>query len=122
PAHPIRPWPWRKPSTARGSNDPQRFRVTHPFHPLTGREFELVGFAHTWGEHRVFFQEPGQTRVRSLPASWTDVEGPDAFRTMAGGKSFFRPEDLLGLVAVLSELEGRRRKANSAVVVRRITP
>src|SRR6266550_8524857 len=73
--------PWHSPtsSTTGGSSDSQRFRVTHPFHPLSGHEYELVGFAHTWGEHRVFFREPGQTRVRSLPANWTDVGGADAF-------------------------------------------
>ena len=40
--------------------------MTHPFHPLLGQEFDLVGYAHTWGEHRVFFRERGEERVRSL--------------------------------------------------------
>jgi hypothetical protein len=98
------------PSTARDGNDPQRFRVTHPFHPLNGREFELVGFGHTWGEHRVFFREPGETRVRSLPASWTDVGGPDPFLVLSAGRSYFRPEDLRQLSQLVSELSGGRRK------------
>ena len=80
--------------------------MTHPFHPLTGREFELVGYAHTWGEHRVFFREPGEERVRSMPAGWTDVEGPDPFLVLAAGRTAFRVEDLVALARLLRELEG----------------
>jgi hypothetical protein len=100
---------WRSPtpSTTGGSNGSQRFRVTHPFHPLSGREYELVGFAHTWGEHRVFFREPGQARVRSLPATWTDVVGADAFVALSAGRSYFRPEDLLQLALLLKVLKPR---------------
>src|SRR5579859_3393844 len=111
----------RTPSTTGGSSDSQRFRVTHPFHPLSGREYEMVGFAHTWGEHRVFFHEPGQTRVRSLPAIWTDVVAPDPFVVLAAGRSYFRPLDLLELAHLLSELNSRC-KQDSAVGVRGITP
>ncbi|MBS3779452.1 MAG: hypothetical protein KGY41_03575, partial [Desulfovermiculus sp.] len=25
------------------------FRVTHPFHPLSGCEFELMDYRHAWG-------------------------------------------------------------------------
>jgi hypothetical protein len=80
--------------------------VTHPFHPLTGREFELVGYAHTWGEHRVFFREADEERVRSMPAGWTDVQGPDPFLVLAAGRSAFRVDDLLALARLLRELEG----------------
>src|SRR6266550_3040741 len=99
--------PWHSPtsSTTGGSSDSQRFRVTHPFHPLSGHEYDLVGFAHTWGEHRVFFREPGQTRVRSLPANWTDVDGPDPFLVLSAGRSHFRPEDLIQLALLLTRLK-----------------
>jgi len=84
----------------------QRFRVTHPFHPLLGLEYDLVGYAHSWGEHRVFFREPGEERVRSMPASWTDVDGPDPFLELAAGRTPFRVEDLLALVRLLAEIDG----------------
>jgi hypothetical protein len=71
---------------------------------LNGEEFELVGFAHTWGEHRVFFRKPGDQRVRSLPASWTDVEAPDTFVVVSAGRALFRPEDLLALADLLDGL------------------
>ena len=84
--------------------------MTHPFHPLDGREYELIGYAHTWGEHRVFFREPGQTRLRSLPAIWTDVDGPDPFLVLSAGRAYFRPQDLLQLAGILAQLKELRRK------------
>jgi len=95
--------------------------VTHPFHPLLGREFELVGYAHTWGEHRVFFREPGEERVRSLPVGWTDVEGPDPFLVLSGGRTDFRVDDLLALVRLLEEI-GQRCHDDSAAGVSPIMP
>jgi hypothetical protein len=65
----------------------------------------MVGFAHTWGEHRVFFREPEQTQVCSLPASWTDVVGVDAFVALSAGRSYFRPEDLTQLASLLRDLK-----------------
>ena len=67
----------------------------------------MVGFGHNWGEHRVFFREPGQARVRSLPADWTDLVAPDPFVVVSAGRSQFRPADLLQLAALLRELDGR---------------
>ena len=111
----------RTPSTTGGSSESQRFRVTHPFHPLIGREYELTGFAHTWGEHRVFFREPGQARLRSLPATWTDVVAGDAFAVLSAGRSYFRPEDLLQLGLLLNQLK-RRCKLDYAARVKCIIP
>jgi hypothetical protein len=44
----------------------------------------MVGFAHTWGEHRVFFRKPGDQRVHSMPASRTDVQELDPIRGSLG--------------------------------------
>ena len=67
--------------------------MTHPFHPLSGREFDLVVRKKNWGENRVFFfAENGQ--LTSLPAGWTDVDPPDPFVAIADGRSMFRVEDL----------------------------
>ena len=67
-----------------------------------------MGFAHTWGEHRVFFRKPGEQRIYSLPASWTDVEEPDAFASLAAGRSLFRVDDLVILRVLIDELSQRR--------------
>jgi len=45
--------------------------------------------------------------VRSLPASWTDVDGPDPFLVLSAGRSWFRTEDLLQLTLLVEELSGR---------------
>jgi hypothetical protein len=69
-----------------------------------------VGFAPAWGEQRVFFREARGTRVRSMPAAWTDVEGPDPFLVVSAGRTSFRVEDLLALVALVAEMNGRSCK------------
>ena len=68
-----------------------------------------------WGEDRVtFFDEDG--RLRSLLASWTDVDGPDAFTRAAGGRSWLRMDDLARLRALVDELRSAlpRRKGVKA--------
>ena len=100
-------------------------RVTHPFHPLAGREFRLAMRKHTWGERRVFvFDEEGQ--LFSFPAGWTDADPPDPFVAVSAGRSLFRVEDLLELAALIERLRPTEAaptcKANYAVYVRAITP
>ncbi len=79
------------------------FRVTHPFHPLFGREFELIEYHKTWGEDRVFFCD-AEGQLRSIVASCTDVEGVDPFVEIAAGRSFFRYKDLVRLADLLERL------------------
>jgi hypothetical protein len=85
---------------------------------LKGKEYELVGFAHTWGEHRVFFRKPPDQRVYSLPARWTDVEGPDPFVAQSAGRSLFRPEDLLALADLIEGMRPVKQRGR----VRQNTP
>ena len=54
----------------------------------------------------MFFREADEACVRSLPAGWTDVQGPDPFRVLAAGRTFFRVENLLALAALLEQLSG----------------
>jgi hypothetical protein len=65
----------------------------------------MVGFTHTWGEHRVFFKQPGDEHVWSVPADWTDVEGPDPVVVMGAGRAHFQVADLLALARLLEEME-----------------
>jgi hypothetical protein len=91
--------------------------VTHPFHPLVGREFDLVVRRKNWADDRVFFfGDDGQ--LRSLPAGWTDVDPADPFVAVAAGRSRFRVEDLVALATLLDGL----RPAESHVGVKRTTP
>lgn len=95
--------------------------MTHPFHPLRGRRFELLTYRKTWGEDRVFFEEGG--RLRALPADWTDVPEPLIFVTLAAGRAHFRPDDLLRLAelvegqASLQAMHAQRQRNGSGTVL-----
>lgn len=60
-------------------------------------------YKHAWGEYRVEFLDQ-EGHLRSLPAQWTSVVAPDPFVVVAAGRSYFRIEDLLSLVALLRAL------------------
>ncbi len=86
-------------------------RVTHPFHPLAGHEFDLVVRKNNWAEDRVFvFVDDGA--LTSIPAGWTDVDPPDPFDVVSAGRSAFRVTDLLALASLLEGIRpaGRRRR------------
>jgi hypothetical protein len=81
----------------------QTFRVTHPFHPLSGREFTLVVYRHDWRGHRVHFH--GDTgRLASLPAEWTSLFPVDPFVAVSAGRSPFRAQDLLELSQLIARI------------------
>jgi Family of unknown function (DUF5372) len=86
----------------------QTFRVTHPFHPLRGREFTLVTYRGGWDGYRVFFHgDAGQ--LVSMPAQWTSLLPVDPFVSISAGRSPFRVRDLLEL----SQLIIRIRQATA---------
>jgi hypothetical protein len=78
------------------NGEAETFQVTHPFHPLSGKIFELVTCRHNWGEERVYFQDDAG-RLRSLPLAWTSPAPEDPFVSLAAGRSAFRVTDLLEL-------------------------
>ncbi|MBA3748215.1 MAG: hypothetical protein H0W96_12100 [Solirubrobacterales bacterium] len=69
-------------------------RVTHPFHPLAGQQFEFVKRRRNWQLDRVYFFDGGGALV-SLPAEWTDAVAADPFVVVAAGRSAFHVEGLL---------------------------
>lgn len=82
-------------------------RVTHPFHPLFGRELEFVERRQCWRGDRVYyFDEDGQ-RCR-IPTEWTDEAPVDLFVVAAGGRCPFRTEDLVELALLVDGLRERR--------------
>jgi hypothetical protein len=81
------------------------FRITHPFHPLAGRDIDLVCIRSTFGRRHVYFhQDDG--RLWAVALAWTDLAPPDCFREIARGRSLFRPDDLLRLASVIEHLGG----------------
>ncbi|WP_063750872.1 DUF5372 family protein [Paraburkholderia nodosa] len=75
--------------------------MTHPFHPLYGREFALVDRRNTWGEDRVYFHDDAGD-LKRMPAAWTSAAAPDAFEMVSAGRSHFRIEDLLQLTMLIA--------------------
>jgi hypothetical protein len=90
-------------STALVSLDrAQTFLVTHVFHPLYGRELELIDQYLAWGEDRVCFRDD-KGGLRYLPTAWTSIAPPDPFVRTSAGRSHFRVEDLLQLAALIAQ-------------------
>ncbi len=96
---------WRELSIAPPpSGEPQTFRVTHPFHPLRGRTFQLVDCRQTWGEDRVYFHDD-RGQLARLPLQWTDVLPDDLTVVVGAGRAHFRYDDLCRLADLLAGLE-----------------
>ena len=93
--------PWTESSTAPDTAQSlRRFRITHPFHPQRGREFDLIQVKLCWGIDRVYHTgEDGA--LRHVPVGWTDVSAVDPFVAAASGRCAFRVEDLLALAALI---------------------
>ena len=83
-------------TTGCDGNFSGRFRISHPFHPLLGNEYELVGRHLSWGEDRVLFYGP-EGRLKSFRVNVTDLFPIDAFTRISAGRSAFRVDDLLEL-------------------------
>ena len=44
-------------------------------------------------------------QLKSLPADWTSIKTLDPFINVSAGSSYFRTDDLVGLVEYIEELE-----------------
>ena len=93
-------------------------RVTHLFHPLSGREYEFVEHRQNWGEDRVYLRdEDGE--LFSLLAGWTDAAAVDPFTVIADGRCPFTTAGLLALADLIDRFRARRRGDGD---VKTITP
>ena len=96
----------RKQTTSRGAQPKPRFRVTHPFHPWFGREFEYEDDQERFGHRRLFYRlDNGQ--IAYFLTRWTDQAPKDPFVEMAVGKALARPKDLLDLIEILAGLNAQ---------------
>jgi hypothetical protein len=78
----------------------RRFTITHPFHPLYQRQFELLSYRKSWGRQFIDFQyDNGETGA--IPLAWTDADQADLFLTIAQGRSVYRVVELLRLVELI---------------------
>jgi hypothetical protein len=93
------------PLTAEGS---RRFRITHPFHPLSGKQFDLVEHRCIFAQSYLYFHDECG-HLRAIPGVWTDFVKEDVLVEMAGGRSPLHAGCLLELAELVQHLAGRRR-------------
>lgn len=81
-------------------------RITHPFHPLSGRVLACVGERYNRYGRRLLLRVDGAA-VYSVPPQWTDLVAPDPEIVIGGYRALFRVADLLELTRLVDQL-GRR--------------
>lgn len=95
------------------NGEAETFQVTHPFHPLSGKVFELVTHRCNWGEERVYYHDEAGT-LCSLPLAWTSLAFVDPYVSLAAGRSAFRMTDLLELSRLVAFLVGELEEVCNA--------
>jgi len=86
--------------------------VTHPFHPLHGREFELIEIT-TIGVGFVQYRGDDGT-LRTIRQAYTSAAAVDPFVRVSADRSAFRVSDLLALATLLDSLDGDGRTGSEA--------
>ena len=80
--------------------------MTHPFHPLAGRDFEFVEHRQNWGEDRVYLHD-ADGQLFSLPAAWTDAGAAAPFVVVAAGRCPFTADSLLAVADLIDRFRAR---------------
>jgi hypothetical protein len=80
-------------------------RVTHPFHPVSGRQLPCVGERYNrYG--MTLLLESDEGLIHSLPPQWTDLVPPDPEVVLGEQRALFRVADLLELARLVDRLSG----------------
>ena len=77
-------------------------RITHPFHPLSGREVACVGERYNRHGRRLLLRVDDVT-VCSVPPQWTDLVAPDPEIVIGEYRALFRVRDLLELERLVDQ-------------------
>ena len=101
-------------------------QVTHPFHPLAGRQLVCVGERYNRYGTRLLLRVD-EEQVCSVPRQWTDAVAPDPEVILGKGRGVLRVADLLELADLVSRLVEQERRAqprkeNDAANVRQKVP
>lgn len=81
-------------------------RVTHPFHPFSGRQLACVGERYNRYGTRLLLQIDDET-VCSVPPQWTDLVAPDPEIVLGEHRALFRVADLVELACLVERLGAR---------------
>jgi hypothetical protein len=93
------------------AQESRRVRVTHAFHPLSGRQFDLIEHRAIFAENVVYFHDD-LGELREIPAVWTDFVALDPFVEVAAGRSPLHAGRLLELADLV---RGARELDNGGV-------
>ena len=94
-------------STTPHTKGRKTFKITHPFIPQCGLEYEYVDRRLSWGQERVvYFDKNGD--LATIPTSWTDVAEPDLFVLQSAGRSNFRYAYLVELAKLIKYLKNNK--------------
>jgi hypothetical protein len=77
--------------------------VTHPFHPLFGRELEVVDRRH-FQDGEYIYVDVGNSKLVRLPSLWTSIGPVDPFIAISAGRSVFLVKDLVRLSRVVTDI------------------
>jgi hypothetical protein len=90
-------------------------RITHPFHPLSGKELACVGERYNRYGRR-FLLRVDVVAVCSVPLLWTYLAAPDHYIVIGKQRGLFRMVYLLELARLVDEMRERRslRKVGDA--------
>jgi hypothetical protein len=90
-------------------------RITHPFHPLSGKQLICVGERCNAYGRRLLLQVDERT-VCSVPQQWTDLVADAAEIVIGKHRALFRVADLLELARLVDQLGKRSWPKQSARV------
>ena len=82
-------------------------RITHPFHPLSGKDLACVGERYNRYGRR-FLLRVDEVAVCSVPLQWTDLAALDPEVILGKQRALFRVVDLLELARLVDEMRERR--------------
>ena len=77
--------------------------MTHPFHPLSGRDLACVAERYNRYGKRFLVRVDDET-VCSVPPQWTDAAAPDPEIVIGEGRALVRVADLLELADLVTRL------------------
>jgi hypothetical protein len=75
---------------------------------MRGTRWVLRSQRQNWGEQRAMYYD-ARGRLRGMLLSWTSLGCADLFTQASAGRSWWRPDDLLDLAALIAELQRRSR-------------
>ena len=81
----------------------RRVQITHPFHPLCGKQFDLIEQRYIYTESFLYFYDD-HGHLREIPAVWTDFVKVDAYVELASGRSPLHATHLLELADLVGHL------------------